>query len=351
MERSRHGRSSCASLIGEPATDGVVEIERAARDLVAGAANDDGLAIALASAWWRQDLAMIGVDVFLITWPQILRAPNSTVRLRRVIFASQSASAMDGLPSVADGLCLVGSFDSSTPTSGPTQAAARTDGSCPSGHNKSPFLKLRASTQLMGRSIANRQCFPWPQECATAPVAFETSLVTHACAADRSPRISCGEIWRHGHRTSGRPNNDLVRRKRTAVAIDVVGEPAVQCAEPSPRDLAQNVSDGLRAHPIPLLDRQEAGLERHRCPDLRPSELGEIPASFMSQLGNLASNRRGTNRGRPNPRDRRILSSAPARNRPHTPAFAGTLAPAHRLGTRIGGTRHAQGKDRQDDVD
>src|SRR5271169_4874161 len=48
--------------------------------------------------------------------------------------------------------------------------------------------------------------------------------------------------------------------------------------------------DGLRAHPIPLLDRQEAGLERHRCPHLRPSELGEIPASFMSQLGNLASN-------------------------------------------------------------
>ena len=49
--------------------------------------------------------------------------------------------------------------------------------------------------------------------------------------------------------------------------------------------------DGLRAHPIPLLDRQEAGLERHRCPDLRPSELGDIPASFMSQLGNLASNK------------------------------------------------------------
>ena len=66
MERSRHGRSSCASLIGEAATDGVVEVERAARDLVAGAANDDGLAIALASAWWRQDLPMIGVDVFVV---------------------------------------------------------------------------------------------------------------------------------------------------------------------------------------------------------------------------------------------------------------------------------------------
>src|SRR4249920_152422 len=66
MERSRHGRSSCASLIGEAATDGVVEVERAAGDLVAGAANDDGLAIALASAWWRQDLPMIGVDVFVV---------------------------------------------------------------------------------------------------------------------------------------------------------------------------------------------------------------------------------------------------------------------------------------------
>ena len=53
-------------LIGEAATDGVVEVERAAGDLVAGAANDDGLAIALASARWRQDLAMLGVDVFLI---------------------------------------------------------------------------------------------------------------------------------------------------------------------------------------------------------------------------------------------------------------------------------------------
>jgi 2'-5' RNA ligase len=44
--------------------------------------------------------------------------------------------------------------------------------------------------------------------------------------------------------------------------------------------------DGLRAHPLFLLDRQEARLEHHRCPDLRPIELGEIPTPFVSYPAN-----------------------------------------------------------------
>jgi len=43
--------------------------------------------------------------------------------------------------------------------------------------------------------------------------------------------VQISEIGLHRHRTSGRPVNDHVRRERTAVAIDIVGEPAVQCAE------------------------------------------------------------------------------------------------------------------------
>ena len=48
--------------------------------------------------------------------------------------------------------------------------------------------------------------------------------------------------------------------------------------------------DGGVLHPAYAL-RGGGDLAREVCPDLRPSELGEIPASFMSQLGNLASNR------------------------------------------------------------
>jgi hypothetical protein len=44
------------------------------------------------------------------------------------------------------------------------------------------------------------------------------------------------EIVRHGHRSASRPDDNLLRRKPTPVAIDVVGEPAVQRPELAVRD-------------------------------------------------------------------------------------------------------------------
>jgi hypothetical protein len=66
-ERSQYGRSLRASLAGKPTADGLVEVERAAGDLVAGAADDDGLAVPRASARLRRRLPMRRVDVGLIT--------------------------------------------------------------------------------------------------------------------------------------------------------------------------------------------------------------------------------------------------------------------------------------------
>src|SRR5260221_359858 len=45
--------------------------------------------------------------------------------------------------------------------------------------------------------------------------------------------------------------------------------------------------DGLRCHPLLRLHRQEAGLERHRRPDPRPSELGGSSTPFVRQPGQL----------------------------------------------------------------
>ena len=55
-----------ASLAGELTTDGLVEVERATGDLVADVADDDGLAIAWASARDRRRLPMRWVDAGLI---------------------------------------------------------------------------------------------------------------------------------------------------------------------------------------------------------------------------------------------------------------------------------------------
>ena len=45
----------------------------------------------------------------------------------------------------------------------------------------------------------------------------------------------------------------------------------------------------LRAHPLVLLDRQEAGLGYHRRPDRRSDILGEIPPPVLNQVANLGS--------------------------------------------------------------
>jgi hypothetical protein len=66
-ERSQYGRSLRASLAGKPTADGLVEVERAAGDLVACAADDDGLAVPRASARPRRRLPMRRVDAGLIT--------------------------------------------------------------------------------------------------------------------------------------------------------------------------------------------------------------------------------------------------------------------------------------------
>ena len=47
----------------------------------------------------------------------------------------------------------------------------------------------------------------------------------------------------------------------------------------------------LRAHPLVLLDRQEAGLGHHRRPDRRSDILGEIPPPVLNQVANLGSYR------------------------------------------------------------
>src|SRR5256885_140308 len=60
--------------------------------------------------------------------------------------------------------------------------------------------------------------------------------------------------------------------------------------------------------------------------------------------------RRSADRGRPDYRNRRILSSAHTRDRRYAAGCARTLAPAHALGPRVGRPRHAQGQDRQDHV-
>src|SRR4249919_977570 len=85
----------------------------------------------------------------------------------------------------------------------------------------------------------------------------------------------------------------------------VVPHRCLERARPTPFDAHQfeGQPPGRKARPRasapPIAPKRASGLldagplrhlERHRCPDLRPSELGEIPASFMSQLGNLASN-------------------------------------------------------------
>jgi hypothetical protein len=67
-ERSQYGRSLRASLAGKPTADGLVEVERAAGDLVAGAADDDGLAVPRASARPRRRLPMV------LTW--VLSGPS-----------------------------------------------------------------------------------------------------------------------------------------------------------------------------------------------------------------------------------------------------------------------------------
>jgi hypothetical protein len=54
------------------------------------------------------------------------------------------------------------------------------------------------------------------------------------------------EIGRHCRWASGRPGDDRLRRERSAVPVEVVGEPAVQCAELSAGDLAQNI--GMRLY-------------------------------------------------------------------------------------------------------
>jgi hypothetical protein len=56
-----------AYLAGKPPADGLVEVERAAGDLVTGAADDDGLAVPRASARPSRRLPMRRVDVGLIT--------------------------------------------------------------------------------------------------------------------------------------------------------------------------------------------------------------------------------------------------------------------------------------------
>src|SRR5207344_2442505 len=53
--------------------------------------------------------------------------------------------------------------------------------------------------------------------------------------------------------------------------------------------------DGLRAHPLLLLDRQEAGLEHHRRPHPRPLELGYIPTPLLTHQDNLGSYDKGLN--------------------------------------------------------
>ena len=50
---------------------------------------------------------------------------------------------------------------------------------------------------------------------------------------------------------------------------------------PGPLSLATR-RDGLRAHPLLLLDRQEAGVEHHRRPHPRPLELGYIPTPLLT---------------------------------------------------------------------
>ena len=48
--------------------------------------------------------------------------------------------------------------------------------------------------------------------------------------------------------------------------------------------------DRLRRHPLPHLDRQEAGLERHSRSDPRPSQPGKISTPCLRQPDNLGSN-------------------------------------------------------------
>jgi len=55
-----------------------------------------------------------------------VKFPGPTRHLR----LSTHASLTDGLPPIADGRALGLAFDSSTPNSGPTRAAGRTEGSC-----------------------------------------------------------------------------------------------------------------------------------------------------------------------------------------------------------------------------
>src|SRR6266581_1548076 len=49
--------------------------------------------------------------------------------------------------------------------------------------------------------------------------------------------------------------------------------------------------NGLRPHPLLLLDRKEAGLEHHRRSHPPPIELGQIPTSCLSHPANLGSNK------------------------------------------------------------
>src|ERR1700693_571820 len=48
--------------------------------------------------------------------------------------------------------------------------------------------------------------------------------------------------------------------------------------------------NGLRPHPLLLLDRKEAGLEHHRRSHPPPIALGQIPTSCLSHPANLGSN-------------------------------------------------------------
>jgi hypothetical protein len=64
-ERSRDGRSSRASLAGEPPCNSIVEVERASSDLVASAV-DDALTTGPSSVAGRQDFAMCRVKAPLI---------------------------------------------------------------------------------------------------------------------------------------------------------------------------------------------------------------------------------------------------------------------------------------------